>query len=905
MTINSVAITRQANYNSGDGTIRVPSTLLSGSVSLTIPPSPIDYETRVVGNGVFLPKGGVSSTAELKLKNENGTELDAQFDVLSYWQGGSIKSVKVIAGVNADTVSEKIYTLDWGAGVSQGAYTSNLGYTQDASAITVSTGNARFVISKTTGMITEMYADTAGDQSYSTQVIDGCELFQQDGQDGAQYSSDNETTATVTVTRSGVMEIEVYAVGRTKDLASNDYTQYRIWYVFNKDSDYVDIQYTMIDDSPQEDTVNYLGTNPPQDLAFECRNLGMNFSHTLTSNQQYIFGGESSNVTGNVTGEVYLLQSGSRWFNQNTVWNADPNGTSDDATGQQFAYSGVQSGEKAKGFATIHNGTVGVSMIMADFWKEWPHEISMDTTNIIAHFFPEKYHGGTLVRKHSNDVNGFLVEPNTLYHQYTGIAKTYRLRVLLHRSAPVASRIEDRLNDFDSVHFNLEQSAQNMCETDVIYNLIAGDAVSSVYDATLLNEYLIYSQTTRPHRVLPYGWRFHGNKYWTSVATTFPFTFSGLMGGSHFQATQHFTQYCRTLEDGFLEEATRQARNFMDICVAHCPSGASASIFSAVEPLPAGWVRNFNHKDVDMSVSFPADTHAHCGGLYEYYMLSGDPRAKQVLTQMADLLEHTLPLDFPIPRPALNPGQTGRNRTLGNRAQAAAERQFGWVTHIMNQYVKMNNDADYHQNVVSQVMNFFIDWWQEGGPHYIRDVQVSTCDYTQGTGTWLLDQSDNTETGLKTNGNAPFMLASMLMACIHWYDNELEYLSSGINLQEFREMLYQVIQHVNVWGFNASANEFKYTMDPARDIPNGDPNGGRNMMSPMARIYVMCKADVDASQLSNPEWYDLTTWKTRILDYGNRWETTPIGTLQGPGFYGYEHAFDQSFWKYLAIIRAE
>lgn len=904
MTIDSVAITKAAVYNASTNNVTLPSTQNSGSISLTIPPSPINYETRVRGNGVLLPYQGVASTSELVLKNEAGSELDAQFDILAQWPDGTIKSVLVHAAISADTTNEKIYTLDYGAGVTQSAYSSNLGYTENASTLTVSTGNARFVISKTTGMMIEGYADTAGDQTYATQLITDCELFQQDAKDDVNYSSDNETAATVTVTKNGVMLIEVYVAGRTRDASNNDYTEYRIWYRFYKNSDHADIFYTMVDDKPQADIGNYIsstGTERSPSLDFECRNLGMNFTHNVTSNRQYIFGGEASNSNGSVTGEHYIFQTGNIYSNQNAAFSQDVNATVDDATGRTETFSGVQSGNRAKGFSTIHDGTSGVTLVMADFWKEWPHELSLDTTNTKAHFFPDRYHGGTIVSKHAES-GGFLVEPNTLYSIFHGMAKTYRLRVILHRSTPDETKIENSVDDFNNYRLQLRQTAQSMCESKALYDLIASDAVSILKDQNVLDFILLRSQTNRPHRVLPYGWRYHGNVYRGGWHTTYPMKIPGYYNGNHFVSTQMFTQYARTLVEDWYDQGVRGTRHFMDHLVSHAPSTSSAGIYASIEPLPKGMIRILNHDNpFQGAIGRPNNNHAHCGGLLEYFLLTGDPRAEQVLDELGAYYKYIFPWLFPNPRPSTYDGSW--SRALGTRAYIDAERNIAWPIHILNQYIKSSNDADAHKTEATRAMQFLIDWWKQGGPHYIRDVQVSTCDYTQGTSTWLLDQSDNTTASLKTNGNSPWMSAALLMACLHWYDNELLYNNSGLNLLEFREMLYQVCQFVNLWGYNETGQEYEYTMDPARSIL--DKNGAQLLISPMAKIYLLCKADKDASNLSNPEWYDTTTWKSRILFYGNRWETTQFSTGQSGGFYGYELSHDQSFWKNLATIRAE
>ena len=889
MTIDSVPITRSAFLNTGDNTIRIPSTSSSGTVQLTISPNAVS--NRIVQNGIPLAIGSVSNTNELVVKNDLGVEIDAQFDILSNWPDGSIKSVLVTCEVVADPVTEKLYSLDYGAGVTQSSYSTNLGYTEDANEYVVSTGKTRVTLDKLTGaLIKSAYADTAGDQTYTTQVLGASEIFSQDGITSTQFAASNEAAPTWTVMRNGPMCLQFRAVGYLRDVSNNTYTQFRVWFTFYNDTEFFDIEYTMVDDVAQPTNISFdvdSGT-----VEFSCRNLGWTFAHSIASNHQYIFGGESSNSVGSLTAEQYLFQNGALHSNANASFTTSITATSDDATGQSQTYSGIQTGNRAKGYSTCHNGTVGCTTILKNFWQQWPNELSMDTSEMKVHLHPERYHGGSVVHAYSADGNGFLIKPNTLYHHRHGVAKTFEMRLIIHAATPTATEIEKVVTNFADYKIQLKCTANHYCTCGVFGDIIPRDSASAVYDDSALNNVLLRSYTNQPHRSKPYGWRDHGDHYRGGWEFTSPTRISGIYNGAHIGAVNYMLMYFKTLENDWLEESLNQTRHFMDIDVSH---SAISGRYTPVEPLPAGMIKSASHKEFDHDARNAHDGHVHLSAMPYIYLLTGNQRIYEVLEETANYFDHVSTFHYPLPRPATDYGGA-----MGQRRFMEAEREMGWPLHCQTQWVGISNDAAYHLNNSSRMIEFLIDWWQTPANHVVADVVLGYSDHTTGTGFWNLDQTDNGTNGTYSNGCQPWMCASILQAVVDWYNQELLYSNSGINLQDVRDMCYQQIQHIFTWGYSGDGYNFYYSED--RHLLDG--YASRQLASPLATIYLWYQADILASNIANPSWFDDALWKTVLMNHYNTWKQTGLG-LQSGGFYGYELQFPQTFWKNAAIIEAE
>lgn len=894
MTIDSVAVTRQAVLNTNTNTIALPSSNQSGSVNLTLEANPIS--SRLVKVGVPLPRGGVGNTNEIVLRDENGAEIQAQYDVLARYGDGSIRSVLVQAICSPSATVDKNYVLEYGAGVVQASYTTDLVLNDNANDYTIDTGRIRVVIDKTTGnFLKEVYLDTAGNDTYATQMITASDIYAQDAIGGGTYQGQYETAPTITVERNGVRNIQIKMVGYLRDNANNPYTEQRVWIDLYHDSDEIDIEYTLVDKTPRLGLNDF---NLFSDVNFACQNLGMNLNHTISSNHKYIFGGETSNAIGDLTSEQYLLQGGNHLQNPNRHPSTDPNFAVDltdealDNSGSFQEYSGVQEGSRAKGYSTIHNGTIGITAMFKQFWEKYPRELGLSTTQVKIGMFPDKYNGGNPTIVHSI-TDSLFTRPNTLYHTTNGMAQTYEFKLKFHTATPVEADIENVLSNYKDDKPELLASADYYCTSGFLYDdLIPMDSNSSVYHQALLNNVLLFSRSEHPGRFRVPGWRDYGDRLRTDFEVRDPQLISAWYNGSHVGGQNFAILYFMTLNMEWWIECVSETRLFMDLFVHHSELRNWAKN-PAYEPYPPGNIL-CSDKHVDHHCRFGTNNHNHVSGLVPYYFLTGNQRSLEVMQEIAGYKEWLVPFEYPYnPRPV-----TYLNH---NRAYHEAEREVAWDLYTQLQYVKMTSDKDYFETTCTHLINYMIEWWKQTADHYINGSIVGTCDYTLGTGWWNPDSMDNSPGGF-SNSTIPWMAGMLLHSLVEYHVLAEDFGSTAVDLIEFRQMLYQATQFIYDWGYDAPTRIFHYSAA----TPNTEYGGGGSQMilSPVSWIYLRYKDDLLAGNINNPEWFDTSTWKDSMLYWYGVWKTTGKIPYRH-GFYGYELIFPGWFWKNIVEIEAE
>jgi len=894
MTIDSVAITRQAVLNPSNSTVRLQSTGDSGAVQLDVRPNALG--SRVIQCGVQLPEAGVSSVSELMLKDELGQEVPAQYDIQGNWPDGSIKSALVAARVTPDPVNKKTFNLEYGAGVTQSSYSSNLSMTESTTEYVISTGKIRATLDKTTGqLIKSVYADTAGDQSYATQLLGQSEISSVNALNQVEYLASNEVAPTWSVKRNGTKHISLQAVGYLRDNTNAQYTEFRVWFEFYDDCAEINIKYTMVD--KEDNSSNLRPAMYEHDVEFAASNLIWNFNHQLSSNLKYIFGGESANAIGDLSGYQHLFQSGNWTIQQNGRITADPASSDNERSGNQQVYSGVQEGKRSKGFCTLHNGTVGVTLMIKHMWQRWPKELGMDDGSITAGLWPDRYHGGSPTTIHSVKDDGEWVRPNTLFHVRHGMAKTYEMKLLFHTSTPDAENIERIKENYESLTPDLLATSQHYCTNKHLFDLIPMDSDSSTHFNALHTNVLHRSLLRYPDHIEPFGDRDWGDRYRTAGwEITSPVKLNGFLNGAHIGAINYYLLYFRTMEEDWLYEGYRETRYFMDLAVCHS-NFTNRSKLAEYEPFPPGLIQAASHKDIEHATRNGHTGHWHLSGLVPHYWLTGDQRAYEVLEEIAKYLEHTSQFDFRVPRP-VNYSSDGLSRGF-----IEAERDFGWPFYIAIEWVKVSNSSEYFMNVTTQMMKFLVSWWQTPDDHVLIDVVIGRSDWEQGTGYWLLDNTDNGPSGTYSNGPQPWISGSIFHPAVEWHKLD-ERFNSGVDRQLVRNMLYQCMQFLFTWTLSPDDTHFYYSEARKGDPDDPELSNPRPLISPLTWIYLKYKEDLSAGNIEHPEWFDHELWK-RVLINNYRILQSTGSPLYSHGFYGYENVFPGEFWKNMKIIEAE
>lgn len=920
MTINSTPITKTGSLNTTTNVVTIPSTTSSGTVTLTVPQS--DQVTRMACNGVLLPYGGVSSTSELVLRNESAVEVDAQYDVNARWPDGSIRSVQVTAAVTGSSTTDVDYTLDYGAGQTQGSYSSNLSLTDNANDYTVENGLVKIVLDKTTGdLIKTIHADTASDDSYATQLTGATQFAYDDVLNAATYASVYDTAPTWEILRNGINLIEFKATVTLKTSGATDglklITQIQI---FNEISGVsfteVNIQHTIEDDATDSSTrggffaADYSDSKVVEQSLSEIRTT---LDVTPSAATSLIMGGEDTAGSTNLVETLdraggdsrTLRQTGTYLYNDNRVINSDVNGTSSSSSGVSQTFTGPISGSRCKGYASLSSGSLGVAIMPMHFWQNWPESIEANQDGFLY-----KHYDGPDSPTHETTflLDGFFNRPQSFYALGKGQAKTYSYKLILDPTAAITeSDLENIFTTYHDYTPTLNQDLTSRCTSNAVDTLVPTNATSSLRDTTLLSNVLERSETNTPELNLQYGWRdFGGHQRPGGNQTLAGRGVPTWYDDTHIGADNYLTMWLRTGSYKWLRFATDSARQFMDITLCHSPTSGIGAYNQLSQPIPAGMPNIVKHDNPDHYGGIQEQGHLVTGGLATLYLITGNQRYYDCLEKLAAWTKHLVQGKYnTLPRPTTE----AKLGVAGAREATSANRDHGYYLDIANQWVKISNDATYFNDVNKLCVDFWVDWWQTKIDHVQDGNVVSFNDWEAGTGFWYPDYMTNSpasSTNRTYNGTVPFMDASMFYTTMQFIEMDEQY-NTGIDRDICKMMLYQVMEYIFTWGYLDEYESFVYTEynQPPYSSLNLSVDSIYLLCGPFARVLRWMVDDYRSGALTDTEktWFRPNYYRTKLLYHLNTFKTVSF-QFQSLGFYGYELILKSLFWTHIEAVEA-
>lgn len=905
MTIDSVPITKNAVYS--ESNVRIPSATTSGAVPVYVRAH--EHTNKHVSAGIPFPKGAIASTQEMNLTTANGTPVPAQFDILAYYPDGSIKVALVSAYVTGSATEDTVYSVQYGPQVSRLQYSSNLSYTETLSEFVVTTGKARITLDKLSGaLIKSAYVDSAGDQSYSTQVLGTSNVYLQDAHTDTVYNSSASQTPVWEVIHSGPMMLHLRVSVNPTDALGNILTELRQSFIFYRDSGEINYDITLIDntvDDENKDTFTY--GNP---VEFALRNYGIDLNHTINS-QRYIFGGADGNhAEGVLNNDEYLYQHGE--FPQMAVGSSvyitkDPNLTDNQFEACTQDYSGVISGSRAPGFCTIHNGTQGVSFIVRKFWQQWPKELSLSSSSMQIGLHPERYHGGNPTVIHefpSGEPQRF---PNTMYNPKRGMAKTYHCKIILHEATPQASHINKVAAFMNWPGIPLECSPATYCSSGAFKVTDPSNSMSVAFDTSLRDDQLYrsingLSDINHGPKFVVYNWRDYGDRMRPGSGLASHVSGSSqrmnqFYNGTHIGAHTHITHWMRTGHREWFEVGERETRQCMDINYSHCYRTRDwGPVGSAWERMPPGELRIRTHAVFDHDSGNSHAGHAHLSGIVELYLLTGDIRCKEFLEQQKAYWEVRRDWEYRIPR-QVERGVSGPTTLAqeGQRPLSSELRVFGWPMFCMTAVAKTLNDRQFFATTVSDMMDFMVQWWKTPGIHEILGVVKGSYDYTQGTGMWWMDRMDNAGPPYGS-GTSAWYSPSVFYSIIEYLELDEDFRVNRFDHAELRMMMYQCMNNILKFNWDNDNQDLWYSEARQGIIGSGDAD--KQVASVASKIFLMYQEDLAAGNISNPEWFDFTYWHQCIQFYINKSSTQGNG-IRSTGLYGYDIPWPMETWRWF------
>jgi hypothetical protein len=809
---------------------------------------------------------------------ENGTELPAQFEALAKWPDGSIK-VALVQFVG-DLGEEKRLRLAYGTGVKRRAVSAGVAVSRAGGKTSISTGPIRVVINRQ-GVLDEVWRDgnANGEFEAKEQVFKVGEIYMVNAFDNQRYAA-RDGKADIVLEESGPVRAVVKAQGRFSDSRGRTHLRYLVRYFVSRGSDKVDIEMTLIDNRLDPDV-----DERSSKLAVALKDLGMRWQYKTDGDVTFRFGGETGKeYKGTVAGEHYLLQTGEFRY----VDGVDE--------GHRFAYRGVGSGEKAPGWLGFSNGHWHTTLMLQDFWQQFPTELSLSNKMVTVGFFPARSIKGAADTERIEQRGKLYRRPNTLYFLRRGGAKTYRVRLAVDVGEPTTQQLQELNESYQRHELDLVATPAWYTSSGVWGELDVGGPGSSSegYDAMLLHDIYEPSIERKDGNATMFGWRDYGDRLrarWATVKNGVKIP--SFYDDTHVGSNNFFRQFLRTGEQRWYSLGEIATRHVMDIDVSHGPRQGYWKIGGRAQP--AGELKCMTHENIDHETRNLHPGHAHVSGLSELYLITGDKRALEVLQEVGNWWKFMAPYLYKLPFDA-------------DERYREAERDFGWPLYVMSEYVRVTGDSAYHRDVAGRLVKYLIQWWQTPLPHIgynpetgdLSNAVIGVNDAKAGTGYWTMTRMDNAGKVRRATGTNPWMAGALISNLIKFYEQDMQLAavgkSSGISHAVLQDMLLQAQNYVVKYGYDQKNKRFVYS-ETQRDHGGGD----HHILYGLAYLNRLFQRELAAGNLRHPEWYDTQPlWgKIAARRYHELRTTVPRRKTQSYGFYGYEIIYPLDFFKIM------
>ncbi|MFH1129077.1 MAG: putative Ig domain-containing protein [Candidatus Omnitrophota bacterium] len=388
--------------------------------SLDLPLTVSDYAglprtDEQVTSGIPLPEdANITSIAQLQITDSNGSPIPAQFTVLSRWHGTPDDQSKAIKWVlldfqaNAPANGTSVYYLKSG-GTGNTADT-NLSIQEDSGKITVSTGKAKFQISKTHfNLFDYVWIDKDNDGQFNDAVISqpnaGGIVLTDDN--GKQFTALMEVPEEIIVEESGPMRtvIKIRGVLKSQDGTyfapsicktagyprfcqpyAHSFVYYNARIHFYNNKDYVKTFFTLENNGANGRTNPEQYWAPIQIVYFDSVNLVIKSNF---SSQANILSEDSS---------AQLSSSDNFTLYQN--WKENISDTLKDTLEPIFENgiyyttkknnSQLSTGKTNPGWIDSNDSSQGIGLAIRQFWQNFPKKITVTPSEIKIGLWPEE-----------------------------------------------------------------------------------------------------------------------------------------------------------------------------------------------------------------------------------------------------------------------------------------------------------------------------------------------------------------------------------------------------------------------------------------------------------------------------------------------------------------------------------
>jgi hypothetical protein len=482
-----------------------------------------------------------------------------------------------------------------------------------------------------------------------------------------------------------------------------------------------------------------------------------------------------------------------------------------------------------------------------------------------------------------------------MYFTRQGGAKTYQLRLAAGATTP-STTVVNALNDSYQRHrLDLMATPAWYASSKVFGDLSEGTSTTAArgYDAYLMRDVYERSIELTDGNATMFGWRDYGDRLragWAVV--TNGVRVPSFYNDTHVGANNFFVQFLRTGDQRWFGLADIATRHFQDIDVSHGPR--AGYWVTGGQPQPAGEIHAISHENQDHQVRNLHWGHAHVSGMSNNYLLTGDKRSFDVLSEVANWWKFVAPHFFKLPF------------VFGERYREA-ERDYGWPLYAMNEWVRVTGDAAYHRDVAGGLVTYLNQWFRSPqnrigyspATGLSSNTVLGVNNAAVGTGYWTMTKMDN-GAGLNANGTNPWMAGAFVGNIIKFYEADKLFAASGqasgVNQAQVVDMLLQGMNYIVKYGYDSTRQYFVYS-----EVTRGYSGGDTHIIYPLAYLDRLYKQELAAGRIANPGWYDTQpTWATIATRRYDELQNMNVGAnSQSYGFYGYEIVYPSDYFKVM------
>ncbi|MDD2335114.1 MAG: hypothetical protein PHD01_00885 [Geobacteraceae bacterium] len=639
--------------------------LVSGEIPLFVNMGTCAPESNYpISFAVPFPVGAVRNILNLRLVSDNGSAVPAQFSPNVKWPDGSFKAVLLTFYPEKNGTAYRDYKVLYGNSVhSLGQDSSkSIKVVEDADSITIDTGTTRFQMSRNRfALFDQVYRGAANERV----LREPGDLTAIDNKTGKLFRSSlykKSDGYRLEVVEKGALRTVVRAEGKlrgengavTAD-GDRDLATFRIWLTFYANSGMTHLKYTIIDTKVRPG----IASSFPQPV-FSLSDNRMILPLTA-SDMSYVVGGEAGAIyEGKVTGEKHILQDAIRGKDQKTK-----------GYSYKFHYTGVGNGERAPGWMDVSSERGGVTVALRYFWQNYPMKLSInDRGNLNICLQPED-----ALAPFSTD--------------YPGEAKTHDIFINFHEGG-YTSDIKGKAELYLSSPVLLA-SSEWYKKTVVFGPLGELSDKTWAWDKKVARQYecSAFARGCSKYPVL-YGKNDFGD-YQLGYDTCKSGDWSVNKGLNHYEdAHGWILEFLRQGEKDYFDFAAPFAMNHYDIGVMHTEN---PFYYPGV---PAGMIHwHGGNEKIEGGHIVP-------GGIDEYYLLTADPRALEVIREQADWIVHKVTNGWLRMAPEIPGDKIGLEEY---------ERPHAWPLYTVLKAFESTGDLKYWNAATIMIQNA-IDWWK-------------------------------------------------------------------------------------------------------------------------------------------------------------------------------------------------